>query len=277
MQLTAGARLGPYEILDAVGAGGMGQVYSARDPRRGQNVAIKILTAASADPGYLRRFELEARAAAALTHPNIVSVYDIGTDAGASYIVSELLDGDTLRARLDAVGALPVPTAVDYAAQTARGLDAAHGKGIVHRDLKPENLFITRDGRVKILDFGLATQLAAGAVDTTPGMVLGTIGYMSPEQVRGLQLDHRSDIFALGAILYEMLAGQRAFSGLSSADAIGAILDKDPPERPLAERRIPAVLAQIVDRCLKKDPRARFQSAADVLGGLEGRWPETSL
>jgi serine/threonine protein kinase len=275
MQLTAGARLGPYEILDAVGAGSMGQVYSARDRRCGQNVAIKILTAASGDPGHLRRFELEARAAAALTHPNIVSVYDIGTDAGASYIVSELLDGETLRARLDAVGALPMPTAVDYAAQAARGLAAAHGKAIVHRDLKPENLFITRDGRVKILDFGLATQLAVGAVDTNAGMVLGTIGYMSPEQVRGLQIDHRSDIFALGAILYEMLAGQRAFSGRSSADALGAILDKDPPERPLAEQRIPPALAHIVDRCLKKDARARFQAAAEVLLALEGLWSET--
>ncbi len=251
MALIPGTRLGPYEILSAIGAGGMGEVYKARDPRLGRDVAIKVLPASlSADPERLHRFEQEARAAAALNHPNILAVHDIGQHDGAPYIVSELLEGETLRERLNG-GALPVRKAVEYAVQIAHGLAAAHEKGITHRDLKPENVFVTSDGRVKILDFGLAkltqpdTALAgASALPTTPpntqaGIVLGTVGYMAPEQVRGLPADHRSDIFAFGAIVYEMLSGQRAFRGETTADTMGAILMKEPPDLPAVERHIP--------------------------------------
>src|ERR1700730_1754667 len=280
MTLQAGARLGAYELIAALGAGGMGEVYRARDPRLGRDVAIKVLpTAFSADPDRLRRFEQEARAAASLNHSSILAVYDIGTDNGAPYIVSELLEGETLRDRLkrgassgsaSEAGGLAVRKAVDYAIQIARGLSAAHEKGIVHRDLKPENLFVTADGRVKILDFGLAKLTEASAalagaasLPTTPvgtqaGMMLGTMGYMAPEQVRGQAVDHRADIFAFGAILYEMLSGQRAFHGATSADTISAILDKDPADLPMAERHIPPALARVVDRCLEKSPAARF-------------------
>ncbi len=292
MTLTSGARLGPYEIEALVGAGGMGEVYRARDPRLGRDVAIKVLPMAfSADPARLRRFEQEARAAAALNHPGILAVYDIGTDNGAPYIVSELLEGETLRDRLNRgstassasdAGGLAVRKAVDYANQVARGLAAAHEKGIVHRDLKPENLFVTTDGRVKILDFGLAklTEVDAAhpgggslptvAPVTEPGMLLGTMGYMAPEQVRGQPADHRSDIFAFGAILYEMLSGQRAFRGATAADTISAILDKDPTDLPLAERHIPPALERVVDRCLEKSPAARFQSTHDLAFALDG-------
>jgi serine/threonine protein kinase len=241
MSLARGTRLGAYEVLALIGAGGMGEVYRAHDSRLGRDVAIKVLPAAfSADPERLSRFAQEARAAAALNHPNILAIFDIGHDhphgAGPAsreekltYVVSELLDGATLRETL-AGGALPVKKAVDYGVQIAHGLAAAHEKGIVHRDLKPENLFITRDKRVKILDFGLAkltepvsgdagaSMVATRTVDTTPGMVLGTIGYMSPEQVRGQMVDQRADIFSFGAILYEMLSGKRAFKGETSAD-----------------------------------------------------------
>jgi Tol biopolymer transport system component len=259
----------------------MGEVYRARDPRLGRDVAIKVLPAAfSADPERLHRFEQEARAAAALNHPNILAVYDIGQHDGAPYIVSELLEGETLRERLSG-GALPVRKAVEYAVQIAHGLAAAHEKGITHRDLKPENVFVTSDGRVKILDFGLAklTQAEpAGASlsalpttppDTVPGVVLGTIGYMAPEQVRGQTADHRSDIFAFGAILYEMLSGQRAFLGATAADTMGAILAKDRPDLPTAERHISPALIRIVDRCLEKSPAARFQTATDLAFALE--------
>src|SRR5512143_161966 len=228
MTLAAGTRLGPYEILSPIGAGGMGEVYRAKDPRLGREVAVKVLPASfSNDADRLRRFEQEARAAGILNHPNITAVYDIGSHDGAPYVVSELLEGETLRSRL-AAGALGPRKALDYAIQVARGLAAAHEKGIVHRDLKPENLFVTRDGRVKILDFGLAKSVATGqagaatnlptqAAGTEPGVVLGTMGYMSPEQVRGRPADVRSDIFAFGAILYEMLSGKRAFHGDSAA------------------------------------------------------------
>src|SRR5712692_7474202 len=223
MSLAAGTQLGPYEILAPLGAGGMGEVYRARDPRIGREVAIKVLPAAFAgDPDRLRRFEQEVRAAGALNHPNILAIYDVGTENGAPYIVSELLEGATLRERMGGEALAP-RKAIDYAQQTARGLAAAHAKGIVHRDLKPENLFLTNDGRVKILDFGLAKlvqpETDAGAeaptvqVNTEPGQIMGTVGYMSPEQVRGKAADHRSDIFAFGSILYEMLSGQRAFRG----------------------------------------------------------------
>ena len=223
MGLSPGSRLGPYEIVAPLGAGGMGEVYRARDPRLGREVAVKVLTTSLAvDADRLRRFEQEARAAGILNHPNLTAVYDIGEVDGAPYIVSELLEGETLRSRLGS-GPVPVRKALDYAVQLARGLAAAHEKHIVHRDLKPENIFLTRDGRVKILDFGLAklketegsdgehTALPTATRGTEPGVVMGTMGYMSPEQVRGLPADHRSDIFSFGAILYEMLSGQRAF------------------------------------------------------------------
>ncbi len=281
MALSAGTRLGPYEVLSPMGAGGMGEVYRARDPRLGRDVAIKALPSAfSADADRLNRFEQEARAAAASNHPNILAVLDVGQHDGAPYIVSELLDGETLGERLR-TGRLPVRKATEYAVQIARGLAAAHEKGIVHRDLKPANIFITADGRVKILDFGLAKLTQVESIvsgmsaqpttlpSTEPGMVLGTIGYMSPEQVRGLQVDHRSDIFALGAVLFEMLSGVRAFRGDTAADTMSAILNDDPRDLPIADRHIPPALARIVDRCLEKSPAARFQSASDLGFALE--------
>jgi serine/threonine-protein kinase len=281
MRLTPGARLGPYEIVSLLGSGGMGEVYKGRDPRLAREVAVKVLPSAfSADPERLIRFEQEARAAAALSHPNIVAVYDVGHDDGAPYIVSELLDGETLRDRLSGAQ-LPVRKAVEYAIQIARGLSAAHERGIIHRDLKPENIFTTTDGRVKILDFGLAklTQaepavalssvLPTAAPQTTPGIVLGTVGYMSPEQVRGVTADHRADIFAFGVILYEMLSGRRAFRGETAMDTLTAILKEDPPDLPSAERHIPPALERIVDRCMEKNPSARFKSADDLAFALE--------
>jgi serine/threonine protein kinase len=261
----------------------MGEVYRARDTRLGREVAIKVIPAPlTADSDRLQRFEQEARAAAALNHPNILAVYDVGAHNGAPFIVSELLEGETLRERLNG-GPLPVRKAIDLGIQIAQALAAAHEKGIVHRDLKPENIFINKDNRAKILDFGLAklTQtgsplMASSNVATTPagnltqaGVMLGTIGYMAPEQVRGQSVDHRADIFALGAILYEMLSGARAFRGDTSIDTVSAILKEDPPDLPVAERHIPAALARIVDRCLEKNPAARFASAADVAFALE--------
>jgi Tol biopolymer transport system component len=258
----------------------MGEVYRARDPRLGRDVAIKVLPASFAsDSDRLGRFEQEARAAAALNHPNILAVYDIGIESGTPYVVSELLEGGTVRERL---AGLPVRKAIDYAMQMARGLAAAHEKGIVHRDLKPDNVFVTDDGRVKILDFGLAklTQNDAAvqsgtalptmaAVDTQPGMVMGTMGYMSPEQVRGQAVDHRADIFAFGVVLYEMLAGRRAFERSTSADTIIAIVKEDPPDLPVVERHIAPGLERIVDRCLEKSPGARFQNASDLAFALD--------
>ena len=281
MSLGPGTRLGPYEIVAAIGVGGMGEVYRARDARLQRDVAIKVLpTGLSPDPDRLARFEQEARAAAALNHPNILAVYDVGQHDGVPYLATELLEGDTLRAPLNG-GALPVRKAIEYAVQIAKGLAAAHDKGIVHRDLKPENIFVTSDERVKVLDFGLAkltepepafagiTALPTTPPHTLPGIVLGTIGYMSPEQVRGVVADHRSDIFALGAIVYEMLAGRRAFSGEMPMDAMTAIMKEDPKPLPLAERNIPPALERIVMRCLEKSPAARFKSADDLAFALE--------
>ena len=280
MTLAAGSRLGPYEILAPLGAGGMGEVWRAKDPRLGRDVAVKVLPASlSKDADRLRRFEQEAKAAGVLNHPNITAVYDVGTHEGAPYVVQELLEGDTLRGRL-AGGALPQRKAVDYAIQIAHGLSAAHEKGIVHRDLKPENLFVTKDGRVKILDFGLAklvhpeekgpqTELPTATAGTEPGVVLGTLGYMSPEQVRGQPADVRSDIFAFGAIFYEMLSGQRAFSGASAADTMSAILVKEPPDLSVTDRAISPGLDRIVRHCLEKNPEERFHSAHDVAFDLE--------
>jgi serine/threonine protein kinase/Tol biopolymer transport system component len=283
MSLAPGVRLGAYEIVTPLGAGGMGEVYRARDTRVGRDVAIKILPAEfSADPERLIRFEQEARASAALNHPNILVLFDVGQHHGAPFIVSELLEGQTLRERLQG-SPLAVRKAVELAIQIAQGLAAAHEKGMVHRDLKPENVFITSDGRAKILDFGLAklTQpepalsgisvLPTTPPQTVPGVVLGTIGYMSPEQVRGHAADHRSDIFALGALLYEMLSGRRAFGGDTPMDAMSSILKEDPPDLPsTGDRSIPPALARIVDRCFEKNPVARFQSTRDLAFALEG-------
>src|SRR5262249_9201274 len=264
MSLTSGTRLGPYEIVSPLGAGGMGEVYRAHDSRLGREVAVKVLPPGfSVDTERLRRFEQEARAAGALNHPNILGVYDIGTHDGAPYVVSELLDGETLRAR---IGDSPLPQrkAVDYATQIAKGLAAAHERGIVHRDLKPDNLFVTRDGRVKILDFGLAkigdppagdseTVLAKPAPQTSAGARLGTVGYMSPEQVRGQKVDHRSDIFSFGVVLYEMLTGRRAFHGDSAVETMNAILTED-PKPANGGPPLPPRLDRIVLHCLEKSP-----------------------
>jgi hypothetical protein len=280
LTLSAGSRLGPYEILAPLGAGGMGEVYRAKDPRLGREVAIKVLPSSfSADADRLRRFEQEARAAGILNHPNITAVYDIGTHEGAPYVVQELLEGETLRSLL-AGGRLPPRKTIDYSLQVANGLAAAHEKGIVHRDLKPENLFVTRDGRVKILDFGLAklthqeegsqaTSLPTATAGTEPGVVLGTLGYMSPEQVRGRQADARSDIFSFGAILYEMLSGKRAFHGDSAADTMSAILKEDPPDLSVTNQNISPGLERIVRHCLEKNPEQRFHSAHDLAFDLE--------
>jgi eukaryotic-like serine/threonine-protein kinase len=276
-----GVRLGPYEIIAAIGAGGMGEVYRGRDPRLGRDVAIKVLpTAVSSDPDRLHRFEQEARAAAALNHPNILAVFDIGRYNGVPYIVSELLEGETLRERLSA-GALPVRSAIDLAVQIAHGLAAAHEKGIIHRDLKPRNVFVTADDRVKILDFGLAKlvaaeQAAAGAslvttaaADTAPGIVLGTVGYMAPEQVRGAPVDRRTDIFALGVILYELISGQRPFARDTVPETMTAILREDVPDLHTRAPQVPLPLGHVIRRCLDKDPSRRFQSTQDLAFALE--------
>ncbi len=259
----------------------MGEVYRARDPKLGRDVAIKVLPATfSADTERLRRFEQEAQAAGALNHPNILSIYDVATHDDSLYVVSELLEGETLRERMDGA-ALPSRKAIDYALQTASGLAAAHEKGIVHRDLKPENLFITRDGRVKILDFGLAkliepknesaaqTDVPTRIVHTNPGAVMGTAGYMSPEQVRGRAVDHRSDIFAFGAVLYEMLSGNRAFKGESAVEMLNAILKEDPPDISVTNSNVPPALERVVRHCMEKNPEERFQSARDLAFALE--------
>jgi eukaryotic-like serine/threonine-protein kinase len=280
MTLQTGSKLGPYEVLAPIGAGGMGEVYKARDERLKRDVAIKVLPATySQDADRLRRFEQEAQAAGGLNHPNITAVYDLGSHDGSPYIVTELLEGETLRARLSG-GAIPVRKATDYAVQIAKGLAAAHEKGIIHRDLKPENLFLTNDGRVKILDFGLAklTQLEAGtgpqtnlptAAGTEPGIVMGTLGYMSPEQVKGKPADQRSDLFAFGAILYEMLSGQRAFHRDSSAETMSAILREEPPDLSATNKSVQPGLERIVRHCLEKNPEERFYSARDVAFDLE--------
>jgi Tol biopolymer transport system component len=287
--LASGSHLGPYEIQAPIGAGAMGEVYRARDPRLGRDVAIKVLPAAfTTDPDRLRRFEQESRAAAALNHPNILTVYDVGAREGVPYVVSELLDGQTLREQLSA-GPLSVRKAVEYAVQIAHGLQAAHEQGIVHRDLKPENLLVTSNGRVKILDFGLAKLSDAVSPSdpdgdathtsiTTPGLMMGTVGYMAPEQIRGLPVDHRADIFAFGCILYELLSGRRAFRGDTPADTMMAIL-KDPPAPIPGDRNVPAALERIVDRCLEKAQAARFQSASDLAFALEGlsSYSETAM
>ena len=275
MPLDPGAKLGPYEILGPLGTGGMGEVYRARDQRLARDVAVKVLPRSFAgDPERLMRFEQEARATGQLNHPNILAVYDTGTHDGTPYVVEELLEGETLRERLSG-SALPTRKTIDYASQITQGLAAAHQKGIVHRDLKPENLFVTHDGRVKILDFGLAklkptvptaSQMTAAptAVETGAGVVLGTVGYMSPEQVRGQTADHRSDIFSFGCVLYEMISGRRAFQRDSSVETMNAILKEDPPEISQTRVDLPPGLDRVVQHCLEKSPDERFQSARDL-------------
>ncbi len=277
--------LGPYEILGPLGAGGMGEVYRARDSRLQREVAIKVLRGLSGgSPDAVARFHREARAVAALSHPNILAIHDIGEENGVAYAVMELLEGETLRDRLVA-SAIPARKAVEYALQMAQGLAAAHDRGIVHRDLKPENVFLTKDGLVKILDFGLAMLSGApGApadvsqsptAGTHPGVVLGTPGYMSPEQVRGRPIDHRTDLFALGAILYEMLTARRAFRADSPAEAMIAVLQEDPMASPTGAQIAPD-LARIVAHCLEKEPGERFQNARDFAFALEALQVEPS-
>src|SRR5215813_3139485 len=281
MTLATGTKLGPYEIQAPLGAGGMGDVYRARDTSLGRDVAIKVLPAAfSENTDRLRRFEQEAQAAGALNHPNILIIHHVGTHDGAPYTVSEFLEGETLRERLHG-GALPQRKAIDYSLQIAHGLAAAHEKGIIHRDLKPENIFITNDGRVKILDFGLAkltgmgeadrsqTDIPTRRVDTDPGIVMGTVGYISPEQLRGRRADHRSDIFAFGAILYEMLSGKRAFHGESTADTMSAILHQDPSELSGTNKNVNPALERVMQHCLEKNPEERFHSASDLAFAIQ--------
>src|SRR3989440_10017734 len=280
MSIAIGTKLGRYEIRSKIGEGGMGEVYLARDTQLGRDVAVKVLPSTySDDSDRLHRFEQEACAAGALNHPNILIVHDVGTHNGAPYVVSELLEGETLRQRMGGT-AQPQRKAIEYALKIAHGLAAAHEKGIVHRDLKPDNIFITKDGRVKILDFGIAkltqpdgslsqTEIPTRRVDTDPGVVMGTVGYMSPEQVKGRPVDHRSDIFSFGAILYEMLSGRRAFHGESAADTMSAILKEEPPDLSDTNQNISPALERLVNRCLEKNPESRFHSASDLAFALE--------
>jgi eukaryotic-like serine/threonine-protein kinase len=271
MTLAFGTRLGPYEILTPLGSGGMGEVYRARDRKLDREVAVKVLPESLAlNPDAFERFEREAKAIAALSHPNILAIYDFGTQTGTSYVVTELLEGSTLREKLR--DGISQRQAVDYALQIAKGLAAAHEKGVVHRDLKPENLFVSRDGHVKILDFGLAKRV--GTADPTgdnltePGAVMGTAGYMSPEQVKGLSVDHRADIFSFGTILYEMLSGRNAFKRDSAAETIAATLKEEPAELRDSGLDIPPVLGLIVAQCLEKNRKHRLQSARDIVVAL---------
>ncbi len=287
MRLTPGSFLGPYEIVAPLGVGGMGEVYRSRDSRLGRDVALKVITNEFAhDSERIQRFEQEARASGTLSHSNVCAVYDVGRHEGSPFVVMELLEGETLRAIVQR-GAIPLRTAMGYMAQAAGGLAAAHDKLIVHRDLKPENLFVKKDGQVKVLDFGLAkltgtTTAAAGDESVTPtvtgsGVILGTTAYMAPEQIRGEPVDARADVFALGVVLYELLAGRRPFGGSTPADVMSAILQHDPA--PLATLRpdIPAQLAWLVRRCLAKDPDRRVQTSRDVRNELEELLREMEL
>jgi len=278
--LTSGTRLGPYEILSPLGAGGMGEVYKARDTRLNRQVAVKVLPESVArDADSLSRFEREAQAVAALSHPNILAIHDFGHHDGFAFAVTELLHGETLREMLSA-GPLSLRKTIDLSRQICAGLAAAHAAGIVHRDLKPDNVFVTHDGRVKILDFGLAKPLARKdpldethsptvSAYTEPGTVMGTVGYMSPEQVKAHPVDHRSDIFSFGALLYEMLTGRRAFQRDTAAETMTAVLREDPPEISESGRSVPPTLDRVVRHCLEKKPEQRFQSASDIAFALE--------
>ena len=288
MSLSPGARLGPYEVVAPAGAGGMGEVYRARDTRLGRTVALKVLPPGLAtDPERLQRFEHEAKLLSTLSHPNILSIHDVGAEKGVPYLVSEFLEGETLRQRLER-GPLGMRRLIDHAVQIASGLAAAHGREIVHRDLKPENIFVTRDERIKILDFGLAKQLQAIRAEvgesptmalshTAAGTVMGTVGYMSPEQVRGQTADHRSDIFSLGAVLYEMAAARRAFQRETGAETMSAILKEEPPDLASSGAHVPPALERIISRCLEKAPERRFQSASDLAFAVEALSGGTSV
>ncbi|MCI0606376.1 protein kinase [bacterium] len=276
MALAPGTNLGPYQILGSLGAGGMGEVYRAKDSRLDREIAIKVLAEHLAeDPSALRRFEREAKAIATLSHPHILSIYDVGTHEGISYVVTELLRGETLRTRMTHE-LLESSRAIEIGIAVAEGLSAAHSKGVIHRDLKPENIFLTSDGHVKILDFGIArlvpppgqevSEAPTKSVETEVGVIRGTIPYMSPEQVRGAEVDARTDIFSLGCVLYEMLTGSKAFHRSTNQETIGAILHKEPP--PFSEE-VPAPLREIVSRCLRKEKTQRFASAQELLGALE--------
>src|SRR6201987_5018188 len=273
-----GQRVGHYRVLEKIGAGGMGEVFRARDERLGRDVALKFIRPASSDnPDHLRRFEQEARAAAALNHPNILAIYDVGFEGTTPYIVTELLHGKTLRHRL-AGGPIPLREASNFALQTAQGLTAAHERHIVHRDLKPENLFITEEDRVKILDFGVAKLqlpldekrgIESLTTVTKSGALVGTVAYMSPEQLRGKPVDHRSDIFSFGAILYEMLSGRRAFHGETEVDTMTAVLREEPAAATLDQAAVPSGYQDILKHCLEKEPEDRFQSAKDLAFALQ--------
>src|SRR5262245_47948467 len=292
MALSPGSHLGPYEILAPLGAGGMGEVYRARDTRLGREVAIKVLPSdLSTDSGRLRRFEKEARSASSLNHPNIVTVYDIGTSDSTSYIAMELIEGVTLRQML-AAGPLPLKKLLGVAAQVAEGLAKAHGAGIVHRDLKPENVMVTKDGLAKILDFGLAkltrpeyesgegTQAPTISGATEPGIVVGTVAYMSPEQALGNALDFRSDQFSLGSMLYEMATGRKAFARKSGPETMTAIIREEPEPIASASPTTPAPLRWIVERCLSKEPQDRYAATQDLardLAGIRDHLSEASL
>ena len=274
MPLSPGTRLGVYEIVDSLGAGGMGEIYRARDARLGRDVAIKVLPASlAADPDALARFEREMKTLAALSHPQIIAIYDVGREGPTAYAVTELLDGQTL-AKVVSRGPLPIRKAIEYGVQIARALAAAHDRGIVHRDLKPANVFVTKDGHVKVLDFGLARGAVSASdgatmTNTSPGMVMGTVGYMAPEQARGLQVDHRADIFAFGCVMYELVAGRRAFDRDSAADTLSAILKDDPAPLSGMNVAVPPALERVIQRCLEKNPSERFQSARDLAFALE--------
>ena len=284
MSLAAGTRLGGYEVLSQIGAGGMGEVYKARDSRLDRFVAVKVIPESLAqDRDLLARFEREAKAVAALSHPNVMGIHDFGRENGVTFAVMELLEGESLRQKLKA-GPLTARRAAEIAIELATGLGAAHAHGIVHRDVKPENIFVTTDGHVKVLDFGLAKQVAASragqselttsgpgeaAAGTEKGVVLGTVGYMSPEQVRGEAADHRADVFAFGVVLYEMLSGKRPFGGVTAVQTMAAILEKEPPELTSPKGALPPGLARIVAHCLEKRPEARFQSMADIAFDLQ--------
>jgi eukaryotic-like serine/threonine-protein kinase len=286
--LVAGTRLGSYEIVGPLGAGGMGEVYRAKDSKLKREVAVKVLPETLArDADALARFEREALAVAALSHPNILAIHDFGTESGTVYAVTELLEGETLRGRIDG-SSISQTQAIDWCLQIAKGLSAAHGKGVVHRDLKPDNVFVSKDGHVKILDFGLAkreeaatseqTNAPTGSGHTAPGTVMGTMGYMSPEQLRGLPVDHRSDIFSFGAILYELLSGKKAFKRDTATDTIVAVLKEEPPELTQTGRNVSPALDHIVRHCLEKDRDNRFQSAKDVAFALsEASSPTTAV
>ena len=285
MALAPGEKVGLYEVVSQLGEGGMGEVYRAHDSRLHRAVALKVIGLSGSNGDRARRFEQEARSIAALNHPNIVAIYDVGTHQQTPFLVTELLEGETLRERLNR-GPLAVRKAIEIASQIAQALSAAHERGIIHRDLKPENIYLTKDGHAKLLEFGLSKeqgQTSDGGLNmtittTTPGTVMGTVGYMSPEQVRGQQVDHRSDIFSFGTVLYEMLSGKRAFTGPSSVETMNAILTTEPPEIDVSVARIPPGLERIVRHCLEKSPGDRFQSARDLsfaLGSLSGS--ETSI